>query len=79
MFSFNLFLFLSLLLGLIHVVLQSQAYAFGFLAHALFYHFAVSHAPPPAPVQRSSGGSILGGIGSTIAQGMRTLAETFNI
>ncbi|KAK6923853.1 CHCH protein [Dillenia turbinata] len=26
--------------------------------------------PPPAPVQGSSGGSMLGGIGSTIAQGM---------
>ncbi|KAG8364163.1 hypothetical protein BUALT_Bualt19G0098500 [Buddleja alternifolia] len=30
----------------------------------------VNNAPPPAPVQSSSGGSILGGIGSTIAQGM---------
>ncbi|CAO2830651.1 unnamed protein product [Amaranthus hypochondriacus] len=30
----------------------------------------VHHAPPPAPVQASSGGSVLGGIGSTIAQGM---------
>ncbi|KAL8541769.1 hypothetical protein ACS0TY_002868 [Phlomoides rotata] len=29
----------------------------------------VNHAPPPA-VQSSSGGSMLGGIGSTIAQGM---------
>ncbi|KAL4555933.1 hypothetical protein LXL04_038567 [Taraxacum kok-saghyz] len=29
-----------------------------------------SRAPPPAPVQSSSGGSMLGGIGSTIAQGM---------
>ncbi|CAI9294451.1 uncharacterized protein LOC111911478 [Lactuca sativa] len=30
-----------------------------------------SRAPPPAPVQQSSGGgSMLGGIGSTIAQGM---------
>ncbi|KAL9252886.1 hypothetical protein AKJ16_DCAP07334 [Drosera capensis] len=29
----------------------------------------VNHAPPPAPMQ-SSGGSMLGGIGSTIAQGM---------
>ncbi|KAH9696988.1 CHCH domain-containing protein [Citrus sinensis] len=28
----------------------------------------VHHAPPPAPAQ--SGGSMLGGIGSTIAQGM---------
>ncbi|KAG9440175.1 hypothetical protein H6P81_020340 [Aristolochia fimbriata] len=28
-----------------------------------------THAPPPAPVQ-SGGGSLLGGIGSTIAQGM---------
>lgn len=28
------------------------------------------HAPPPAPLQSSSGGSILGNIGSTIAQGM---------
>ncbi|XP_076894505.1 uncharacterized protein LOC143546808 [Bidens hawaiensis] len=30
----------------------------------------VNHAPPPAPVQNNSGGSMLGGIGSTIAQGM---------
>ncbi|KAK4776965.1 hypothetical protein SAY86_005653 [Trapa natans] len=30
----------------------------------------VHHAPPPAPAQPSGGGSILGGIGSTIAQGM---------
>ncbi|KAG0463526.1 hypothetical protein HPP92_019595 [Vanilla planifolia] len=30
---------------------------------------SVNHAPPPAPVQ-GGGGSILGGIGSTIAQGM---------
>lgn len=30
----------------------------------------VSHAPPPAPMQSSGGGSMLGGIGSTIAQGM---------
>ncbi|KAL0412653.1 UNVERIFIED_CONTAM: hypothetical protein Sradi_1467000 [Sesamum radiatum] len=30
----------------------------------------VHHAPPPAPVHSSSGGSMLGGIGSTIAQGM---------
>ncbi|CAI9104135.1 OLC1v1002756C1 [Oldenlandia corymbosa var. corymbosa] len=30
----------------------------------------VHQAPPPAPVQASGGGSILGGIGSTIAQGM---------
>ncbi|KAK4743254.1 hypothetical protein SAY87_001255 [Trapa incisa] len=30
----------------------------------------VHHAPPPAPMQPSGGGSILGGIGSTIAQGM---------
>lgn len=30
---------------------------------------AVNHAPPPAPVQSGSGGSMLGGIGSTIAQG----------
>ncbi|KAL8188955.1 hypothetical protein R6Q57_029475 [Mikania cordata] len=30
----------------------------------------VHHAPPPAPVQSSGGGSMLGGIGSTIAQGM---------
>ena len=29
----------------------------------------VQHAPPPAPVQ-SSGGSMLGGLGATIAQGM---------
>ncbi|XP_027106167.1 uncharacterized protein [Coffea arabica] len=30
----------------------------------------VNHAPPPAPVQASGGGSLLGNIGSTIAQGM---------
>ncbi|KAG8368587.1 hypothetical protein BUALT_Bualt15G0061000 [Buddleja alternifolia] len=30
----------------------------------------VNRAAPPAPVQGSSGGSILGSIGSTIAQGM---------
>ncbi|XP_019238306.1 PREDICTED: coiled-coil-helix-coiled-coil-helix domain-containing protein 10, mitochondrial-like [Nicotiana attenuata] len=30
----------------------------------------VHHAPPPAPMQSSGGGSMLGGIGSTIAQGM---------
>ncbi|KAG2704951.1 hypothetical protein I3843_05G029200 [Carya illinoinensis] len=30
----------------------------------------VNHAPPPAPAQGGGGGSILGGIGSTIAQGM---------
>ncbi|XP_073144792.1 uncharacterized protein [Henckelia pumila] len=30
----------------------------------------VNHAPPPAPLQSSSGGSMFGGIGSTIAQGM---------
>ncbi|KAG9132559.1 hypothetical protein Leryth_008472 [Lithospermum erythrorhizon] len=29
----------------------------------------VNHAPPPAPVQ-GGGGSMLGGLGSTIAQGM---------
>ncbi|MBA0614065.1 hypothetical protein Godav_014398, partial [Gossypium davidsonii] len=28
------------------------------------------YAPPPAPAQSGSGGSLLGGIGSTIAQGM---------
>ncbi|XP_039035167.1 coiled-coil-helix-coiled-coil-helix domain-containing protein 10, mitochondrial-like, partial [Hibiscus syriacus] len=28
------------------------------------------HAPPPAPAQSGGGGSLLGGIGSTIAQGM---------
>ncbi|CAK9879208.1 unnamed protein product [Sphagnum jensenii] len=31
----------------------------------------VQHAPPPAPIQQSSGGgSMLGGLASTIAQGM---------
>ncbi|XP_065872079.1 uncharacterized protein [Euphorbia lathyris] len=30
----------------------------------------VNHAPPPAHVQSSGGGSLLGGIGSTIAQGL---------
>ncbi|XP_043711828.1 coiled-coil-helix-coiled-coil-helix domain-containing protein 10, mitochondrial-like [Telopea speciosissima] len=29
-----------------------------------------SHAPPPAPAQGGSGGSMLGGLGATIAQGM---------
>eukprot|EP01018_Ginkgo_biloba_P007159 Gb_18280 [translate_table: standard] len=29
-----------------------------------------AHAPPPAPIQQSGGGSMLGSIGSTIAQGM---------
>ncbi|XP_057814119.1 uncharacterized protein LOC131028015 isoform X2 [Cryptomeria japonica] len=29
-----------------------------------------SHAPPPAPLQSSGGGSMLSGIGSTIAQGL---------
>ncbi|OUZ99760.1 CHCH [Macleaya cordata] len=29
-----------------------------------------SHAPPPAPVQGGGGGSMLGGLGATIAQGM---------
>ncbi|KAG5548416.1 hypothetical protein RHGRI_013942 [Rhododendron griersonianum] len=29
-----------------------------------------SRAPPPAPVQGGSGGSMLGGLGATIAQGM---------
>lgn len=38
------------------------------LIHLLF---AVNHAPPPAPVQPSSGGSMLGSIGSTIAQGIQ--------
>ncbi|KAG6709995.1 hypothetical protein I3842_06G159700 [Carya illinoinensis] len=33
----------------------------------------VNHAPSPAPAQAGSGGSILGGIGSTIAQGMSIL------
>ncbi|KAL6502434.1 hypothetical protein OROHE_024439 [Orobanche hederae] len=28
------------------------------------------HAPPPAPVQSGSGGSMLGNLGSTVAQGM---------
>ncbi|GMH14680.1 hypothetical protein Nepgr_016521 [Nepenthes gracilis] len=30
----------------------------------------VSHAPPPASVPASSGGSMVGGLGATIAQGM---------
>ncbi|KAJ0077970.1 hypothetical protein Patl1_37095 [Pistacia atlantica] len=30
----------------------------------------VQRAPPPAPAQSGGGGSLLGGIGSTIAQGM---------
>nr|XP_043626569.1 uncharacterized protein C6C3.02c-like [Erigeron canadensis] len=30
----------------------------------------VNHAPPPAPVQGGNGGSMLGRIGSTIADGM---------
>ena len=36
----------------------------------LLFHYAASHAPPPAPVHGSSGGSMLGGFGATIAQGM---------
>ncbi|XP_023756732.1 uncharacterized protein LOC111905274, partial [Lactuca sativa] len=30
----------------------------------------VNRSPPPTPIQSSGGGSIFGGIGSTIAQGM---------
>ncbi|KAJ7527014.1 hypothetical protein O6H91_16G032200 [Diphasiastrum complanatum] len=30
----------------------------------------VHHAPPPAPVQSSGGGSIMGGLASTVAQGV---------
>ncbi|XAR53011.1 hypothetical protein NMG60_11021388 [Bertholletia excelsa] len=30
----------------------------------------VSHAPPPAPVQSRSGGSMLGSLGATVAEGM---------
>ncbi|KAK1414587.1 hypothetical protein QVD17_30334 [Tagetes erecta] len=30
----------------------------------------VNRVPPPAPVQNSSGGSVLGAIGSTVAEGM---------
>lgn len=37
----------------------------------------MNNAPPPATVQSGSGGSMLGGIGSTIAQGTEKLAETF--
>lgn len=41
---------------------------------------AVNHAPPPAPAQAGSGGSMLGGIGSTIAQGMwRGLFVTWDV
>uniref|UniRef100_A0A6M2F137 CHCH domain-containing protein n=1 Tax=Populus davidiana TaxID=266767 RepID=A0A6M2F137_9ROSI len=36
----------------------------------LFFPDAVNHASPPAHAQSSGGGSLLGGIGSTIAQGM---------
>ncbi|CAH1418259.1 unnamed protein product [Lactuca virosa] len=35
-----------------------------------FKESPVNRSPPPAPVQSSGGGSIFGGIGSTIAQGM---------
>jgi hypothetical protein len=42
--------------------------AFLFLMCQLKILFAERQAPPPAPAQ-SGGGSILGGIGSTIAQG----------
>ena len=38
---------------------------------------AVNHAPPPAHAQSSGGGSILGGIGSTIAQGMWKIDHCF--
>lgn len=41
--------------------------------------FTVHNAPPPAPVQASSGGSILGGIGSTIAQGMQGFIKDVNV
>lgn len=37
--------------------------------HCIWCLDAVNHAPPPAPVQSGSG-SMLGGIGSTIAQGI---------
>ena len=36
----------------------------------LLFHYAASHAPPPAPVHGRSVGSMLGGFGATIAQGM---------
>lgn len=32
--------------------------------------FSAHHAPPPAPAQSGSGGSMFGNIGSTIAQGV---------
>lgn len=35
----------------------------------LILSFAVNSAPPPAPVQGGGGGSMLGGLGATIAQG----------
>ncbi|GMH06294.1 hypothetical protein Nepgr_008134 [Nepenthes gracilis] len=39
-------------------------------APARFPPQPVSHAPPPAPAPAGSGGSMMGGLGSTIAQGM---------
>lgn len=37
-----------------------------------------SHAPPPAPVQ-NGGGSMLGGLGATIAQGRQKLQIVQNL
>lgn len=44
------------------IVIQFEAYHFN--------SYAVHNAPPPAPVRSSSGGSMLGSIGSTIAEGI---------
>ena len=40
---------------------------------------AVRQAPPPAPAQSGGGGSILGGIGSTIAQGNEPYPLLYNV
>jgi hypothetical protein len=46
--------------------------------HLTFFFLAARQAPPPAPV-RDGGGSILGGIGSTIAQGRYSKLVLFRI
>ncbi|THG06020.1 hypothetical protein TEA_014354 [Camellia sinensis var. sinensis] len=50
--------------------LCSIKFIFSFDLTGSFHCCAASRAPPPAPVQGSSGGSMLGSLGSTIAQGM---------
>lgn len=47
-----------------------HVYIFYLTAYICLIVNAVNRAPPPAPVQGGGGGSMLGGLGSTIAQGM---------